>query len=124
MMMEARRAVNRNDLIVVMCLSSSKSAAIRLQMAHATVLALLDVLLQPFLPDTARDLLTVTKVVVKGERIRGDGNLYMIPKAEIEMGRDVVMFETGVMMMKGIDRTENGSVLVNLLGEDEIAKRT
>ena len=121
MMMEARKAVNQNDLIVVMYLSSSKSAATPLQMAHGTVLALPDALPQPFLPDTAHDLLTVTMVVVKGGGIRGDRNLHMIPKAEIETGRDVVvMFETGAVMMKG---TENGTALVNLLGE-EIAKRT
>lgn len=125
MMMEARRAVNQNDLIVVMCPSSSKSAATPLQMAHATVLALPVVLPQPSLPGTAHDLLAVTMVVVKGGGIRGDGNLHMIPKAEIETGRDVVvMFDTGAMMMKGIGPTENGTALVNLLGENEIAKRT
>ena len=120
MMMEARRAVNQNDLIVVMCLSSSKNAATPLQMAHATVLALLD-----DLPGTAHDLLIVTVVVVKGVGIRGDGNLHMIPKAEIETGRDdVVMLETGAVKMKGIGRIENGTALVNLLGEDEVAKHT
>ena len=125
MMMEARRVVNQNDLIVAMCLSSNKSAATLLQMAHATVLALLDVLPQQFLPGTAHDLLTVTMVVVKGEGIQGDGNLDMIPKAEIETGRDdVVMSETCTVMMKGIGLTESETALVNLLGEDEIVKRT
>ena len=125
MMMEARRVVNQNDLIVGMCLSSSKSAAIPLQMVHATVLALLDVLPQSFLQGTAHDPLAATMIVVKGEWTRGDGNLHMIPKAEIETERDVVvMLETGAVMMKGIGRTENGTALVNLLGEDEIAKRT
>jgi len=120
MMMEARRALNQNDLIVVMCLSSSKSATTPLQMAHAIVLALLDVL-----PGTVHDLLAVTMDVVKGEGIRGDRNPHMMLKAEIEIRRDVVvMFEMGAVKMKGIGQTENGSALVNLLREDEIAKRT
>jgi len=125
MMTEARRPVNQNDLIVATYLSSNKSATAPLQMAHVTDLALHDVLLLPFRPGTTHGRLTVTVVAVKRGGIRGDGNLHMIPMAKIETGRDVVvMFETGAVTTREIGRTENGTALVNLPRENEIAKRT